>query len=77
LSMLTVSHLKAEHLWLGWLPYFRVSLLSLGGLGSLVLVLGLLRQVKANLIFRLMAGCVMLFPIGLMSFIWGLVFFVW
>jgi hypothetical protein len=24
LSMLTVTHLKAEHLWLGWLPWFRI-----------------------------------------------------
>lgn len=77
LSMLTVSHLKAEYFWLGWLPYFRIALLSLGGLGSLGLVNGLLRQSAAPLSNRLMAGGAMLFPIGLMCFIWVLVFFVW
>ncbi len=28
LTMLTVTHLKAEHFWLGWLPYFRTTLLG-------------------------------------------------
>ncbi len=77
LSMLTVTHLKAEHLWLGWLPYFRVTLLTAGCFGSLWLAFRLLlpADVKAGL--RCVAGLVMLWPVGLMAGVWTLVFFVW
>jgi len=77
LSMLTVSHLKAEHVWLGWLPGVRVALLGAGGLGSLVLVAGLLRRSRAGMGRRLSASLAMLLPVGLMTTMWSLVFFVW
>lgn len=77
LSMLTVSHLKAEHFWLGWLPAFRITLLSLGAAGSLWLALQLTRRAEAGMARKLAAGLSMLFPVGLMLFVWRLVFFVW
>ncbi len=77
LSMLTVTHLKAEHFWLGWLPYFRVSLLAAGGLGSLALAWLLIARSTVGLPRRLIAGLAMLFPPSLMCAIWALVFFVW
>ena len=77
LSMLTVSHLKAEHVWLGWLPAFRIALLGAGCLGSLALVFGLLRHAIGGLPRRLLAGVAMVWPIGLMATLWTLVFFVW
>lgn len=77
LSMLTVSHLKAEHFWLGWLPYFRITLLSAGCLGSLWLALGLVRQATVGFLKSALAFIAMLLPAGLMATIWTLVFFVW
>jgi len=77
LSMLTVSHLKAEHLWLGWLPYFRISLLAAGGLGSLWLALRLIAGARAGLLRRAGAVLAMSAPVALMSTIWTLVFFIW
>jgi polyferredoxin len=77
LSMLTVSHLKAEHLWLGWLPYFRVALLAAGGLASLWLALRLIAGAHAGLLRRAGAGLAMSAPVALMSTIWTLVFFIW
>ena len=77
LSMLTVTHLKAEHFWLGWLPYFRIALLSLGASGSLWLALQLVRRSAAGLVSKGVAGLAMLLPVGLMVTVWSLVFFVW
>jgi len=77
LSMLTVTHLKAEHFWLGWLPYFRIGLLSAGCLGSLWLALGLVRKTTAGFLKSAGAFVAMLLPAGLMASIWTLVFFVW
>lgn len=77
LSMLTVTHLKAEHLWLGWLPGFRIGLLAAGCLGSLWLVLQLVRRSTAQKWQKALAGLVMLSPLGLMATIWSLVFFIW
>jgi len=77
LSMLTVTHLKAEHFWLGWLPYFRVTLLSAGCLGCLWLSLGLVRQSTTGILKGALALIVMLLPVTLMATIWTLVFFVW
>ncbi|MFZ2266735.1 MAG: 4Fe-4S binding protein [Azonexus sp.] len=77
LSMLTVTHLKAEHFWLGWLPYFRITLLSAGCLGSLWLALGLVRKSSAGFLKSTVALISMLLPAGLMASIWTLVFFVW
>ena len=77
LSMLTVSHLKAEHFWLGWLPYFRIGLLAAGCLGSLWLALQLVLRSTAKNGQKSMAGLAMLLPVGLMATIWTLVFFIW
>lgn len=77
LSMLTVTHLKAEHLWLGWLPYFRIGLLAGGCLGSLWLALRLARMAGAGWLQRSLAIVAMLWSIGLMALIWSLVFFRW
>ncbi len=77
LSMLTVTHLKAEHLWLGWLPVFRIALLGAGCLGSLWLALSLVRRATAARLRRCAAFMTMLFPTCLMATIWTLVFFKW
>ncbi|PKO86248.1 MAG: hypothetical protein CVU18_15985 [Betaproteobacteria bacterium HGW-Betaproteobacteria-12] len=77
LSMLTVSHLKAEHLWLGWLPWLRIALLSAGGLGSLWLALRLIAGARAGRLRRAGAVLAMFAPVALMSTIWTLVFFIW
>lgn len=77
LSMLTVTHLKAEHFWLGWLPTFRIALLSTGCLGSLWLTIQLILPSEANFAQKSISGLAMLLPVGLMATIWTLVFFVW
>jgi polyferredoxin len=77
LSMLTVSHLKAEHLWLGWLPYFRIGLLTVGCLGSLWLALQLVLRSTAKNRAKPLAMLAMLCPVGLMATVWTLVFFIW
>jgi polyferredoxin len=77
LSMLTVSHLKAEHIWLGWLPAFRIALLAAGCLGALWLSTQLIRRANAAGARKLLAGVAMLLPVGLMAAVWSLVFFVW
>jgi hypothetical protein len=75
--MLTVTHLKAEHLWLGWLPTFRIGLLSAGCLGSLWLTIQLMLRSEANFAQKSISGLAMLVPVALMATIWTLVFFVW
>lgn len=77
LTMLTVTHLKAEHFWLGWLPYFRITLLALGWLGSVSLALLLVARATAGWGRKLSAGVVTLWPPSLICAIWILVFFVW
>ena len=77
LSMLTVSHLKAEGFWLGWLPYFRSLLLASGGLGSVALAFMLIARSTASMPRKAIAGVSMLWPVALMCAIWSLVFFVW
>ena len=77
LSMLTVSHLKAEHLWLGWLPWFRVTLLGAGCLGSLWLAFRLLSWSTAKTGRKLLAAGAMLLPVAVMASVWSLVFFIW
>lgn len=77
LSMLTVTHLRAEHLWLGWLPYGRAALLATGCLASLWLSWRLIQKAGTNLPRALLAGSIMLWPVGLMAGLWVLVFFVW
>lgn len=77
LTMLTVTHLKAEHVALGWLPMFRIVLLASGGLSSSWLVLRLISQASAERGRCLCAGLAMLLPISLIILIWSLVFFAW
>ncbi|MDR2839453.1 MAG: 4Fe-4S binding protein, partial [Azonexus sp.] len=77
LSMLTISHLKAEHLWLGWLPYFRVALLAAGCLGSMRLACGLIAKANTSLPRRAAACLALLGSTALMAGVWILVFFVW
>ena len=77
LTMLTVTHLKAEHFWLGWLPYFRITLLALGWLGSVSLAWLLVARATTGRGRKLMASVVTLWPPSLICSIWILVFFVW
>ncbi|MBK9445631.1 MAG: 4Fe-4S binding protein [Betaproteobacteria bacterium] len=77
LSMLTVSHLKAEHFWLGWLPAFRIALLAGGGLATLWLSGQLLLQSRQTAWRKWSAWLVMYLPVGSMTGLWGLVFFFW
>ncbi len=77
LSMLTVTHLKAEHFWLGWLPAFRIALLSAGCLGSAWLAFLMARKAGGGVLRTTLAQIVMLLPIALMASVWTLVFFVW
>jgi hypothetical protein len=77
LSMLTISHLKAEHFWLGWVPAFRISLLALGCLGSLWLAFRLVRQSGAGLARKMGAAAALVWPVALMAANWITVFFVW
>ena len=75
--MLTVTHLKAEHFWLGWLPGFRITLLAMGGTASLWLALRLVRAVITDGMRAGAAMLAMLLPVGTMCGLWSLVFFVW
>lgn len=77
LSMLTVTHLKAEHFWLGWLPTLRITLLAAGCLASLWLALRLVSTTHASPVRRAGAFLAMLPPVALMAGIWTLVFFIW
>jgi polyferredoxin len=77
LSMLTVTHLKAEHLWLGWLPAFRIALLALGGFGAAWLSLRLIRVADGSFWRKSAALLTMAQPVAVMIAIWRLVFFVW
>jgi len=77
LSMLTVTHLKAEGFWLGWLPYFRITLLTVGSLASLWMVWCLTKQASLGWGRRTAIQISMTFPVGLMVTVWSLVFFVW
>lgn len=77
LSMLTISHLKAEHLWLGWVPAFRITTLSLGILGSLALAYRLVRQSGAGLALKGLANLLLAWPVALIAANWVTVFFVW
>ena len=77
LSMLTVTHLKAEHLWLGWLPGLRIALLGAGCFGSLWLAFQLTSRSTVKNDRKLLANVAMLLPVGLMATVWTLVFFFW
>ena len=77
LSMLTVSHLKAERLWLGWLPYFRIGLLGLGVGGAVAMNWALVRRSTVGMAQKCAATLALLVSPALMAGIWSLVFFIW
>lgn len=77
LSMLTVTHLKAEHFWLGWLPAARIALLAAGGAGAAWLALRLVGPAPAGRGARALAFLALIWPVALMTTIWSLVFFIW
>lgn len=77
LSMLTITHFKAEHLPLGWVPGFRIGLLTLGCVAALWLATRLLGQAQAGRGRRLAAGLAMAWPVALMAATWITVFFIW
>jgi len=75
LSMLTISHLKAEHVGLDWLAPLRLVVLAAGCLFSLFLAWRLTRGVDLARRF----GSLLTFAAApaLMAQIWTTVFFVW
>jgi len=77
LSMLTLTHLKAEHLPLGWVADVRLGLLALGAGGALWLALRLVMQARANWPRRSLALACLALPPTLMVTVWYTVFFVW
>lgn len=77
LSMLTVSHLKAEHFWLGWLPSFRIALLGLGCGGALWLSLQLVLRSTSSIGQKSLAFAALLLSPALIATLWTLVFFAW
>ena len=75
LSMLTLSHLKAEHIRIEWLSEARIALLMAGGLASLALAWALLAG--RTLWRRLATASLFAAAPALMAAIWSSVFFVW
>jgi len=77
LSMMTLTHLKAEHLPLGWVADVRIALLALGAGGALWLALGLVRQASTGWLRRPAALACLSLPVAIMVKVWHQVFFVW
>lgn len=77
LSMLTLAHLKAEHVRLSWVGPLRVGLLVLATLWSLRLLQQLLRHSHAPGWRRRGCTTLMCLPSVLMAGIWHRVLFVW
>ena len=77
LSMLTLSHLKAEHLPLGWVGGMRAGLLTLGVGSVLWLALRLVVQAQAGWLRRSLAFTALVLPAAIMLKVWHTVFFVW
>jgi hypothetical protein len=77
LSMLTLSHLKAEHLAFDWIADLRLGLLALGAGGALWLALRLVLQARAGWLQRVLALACLALPPAIMVKIWHTVFFVW
>lgn len=75
LFMLTISHLKAEHVSLDWLAPLRISLLAAGSLSSLFLAWRLTRGPR--LPRRIGALSAFAAAPALMAQLWTTVFFVW
>lgn len=77
LSMLTITHLKAERLYLGWVPGFRIVLLTLGCLAALWLAVRLVAGAESGRVRRIAAGVALAWPVALMATNWITVFFLW
>lgn len=77
LSMLTLTHLKAEHLNLAWVGDLRLALLALGIGASLWLAFRLLQIVQSGWLQRSLALLCMLWPMAVLGTVWYRVFFVW
>lgn len=77
LSMLTLGHLKAEHLLLDWVSDVRLALLTLGVGGALWLSLRLVTQAPAGWLRRGLAFICLTLPPAIMFKVWHTVFFVW
>ncbi len=77
LSMLTLTHLKAEHLNLNWVGDLRLALLALGIGGALWLAVRLLLIAQIGWLRRSLALVCMAWPAALMGVVWYRVFFVW
>jgi hypothetical protein len=75
--MLTLSHLKAEHLLLDWVGDVRLALLALGSGSALWLALRLVAQAQAGWLRRALAFAALTLPVAIMLKIWHTVFFVW
>lgn len=77
LTMLTLVHLKAEHLPLTWVPGLRITLLAFGGIWSLWRIHMLMRASSAPRWRQIAAWLSMCAPIGVISALWHQAFFVW
>ena len=73
LSMLTLSHLKAEKIALDWVPLVRIGVLVLGS--GFSAWLGLRLIVTRLTMRRLLASILFLLPLTLIDWIWVAVFF--
>ncbi len=77
LSMLTLTHLKAEQWPIAWMTDLRVTLLLLGVAGALWLAGRLILQTGASRLRQTPAFALMCLPPALMAGIWYTVFFIW
>ena len=77
LSMLTLTHLKAERIVVPMVTQMRIGVLALGALWSVALLVLLLRNTPSAIWRRLGAFALMLAPIATMVGVWSVVFFVW
>lgn len=77
LSMMTMTHLKAEHLTLAWVADVRLTLLALGVGSALWLAQRLVRQAPAPVWRRALAFGALALPPLLLAKVWHTVFFVW
>lgn len=77
LSMLTASDLRAEGVTFDWLPATRVTLLTLGLLGSAWLGVRLIRNGARAWPGKASATLLALLPLAAVAANWWLVFFVW
>jgi hypothetical protein len=77
LSMMSVSHMRAEGIALPWLPVLRGALLALGILWSAWLGLRLLRGAAPSRIRLGAAFLVWLLPLAAVGATWIFVFYVW